>query len=116
MGGSLLFFGAGASKPFGLPTMTEMVTKFEKYLEEENIIERYFYKQIKDKLLEGYTSAQVDIESIFSVVSGIASENNLKKMGPFTYYYIRRFSSEQKFSENEIKDAKKLNEELKNNL
>jgi len=112
MGGVLLFFGAGASKPFELSTMTEMVTKFEKYLEDNNISERYFYKQIKDKLLEGYSSSQVDIESIFSVISGIASENNLKKMGPFAYYYIKRFSSEQKFSEREVKEASKLNAEL----
>lgn len=112
MGRVLVFFGAGASRSFGLPTMTEMVTKFEEYLEEQNLPERYFYKQIKEKLLEGYPSAQVDIESIFSVISGIASKNTAKEMSPFVYYYIKRFSSEQKFSEKEIQEASKLNEEL----
>jgi len=106
---ALIFFGAGASTPFGLPTMTEMVDKFEKHLKDENRSERFFYEQIKQKLLKGYDSSQVDIESMFSVISGIASEINPKKMGPFPYYYIKRLSTEHDFSTQEKESAKKLN-------
>ena len=109
---ALIFFGAGASAPFGLPTMTEMVDKFEKHLKDQNLPERSFYEQIKNELLRGYDSSQVDIESMFSVISGIASEINPKKMGPFPYYYIKRFATEHFFSTQEKENAKKLNLQL----
>jgi len=109
---TLLFLGAGASQPFDIPTMTGMVTKFEKHLEENNISERFLYSRIKEELGKGFDASKIDIESVFSVIHGIIAGITPQKMGPFPYYYISRFSSEQEFSPDEIKDAKKLQKEL----
>lgn len=109
---TLLFFGAGASTPFGLPTMTEMVEKFEKKLKDENLKECYLYEEIKKKLSEGYPSSQIDIESIFSVITGIASEITPQKMGPFPFYYIKKFAREHNFTSTERDHAIQLNKYL----
>jgi len=75
----LLFLGAGASQPFGMPTMTGMVTKFEKHLEKNNISERFLYSEIKEELSKGFDSSKVDIESIFSVIHGIIDDITHKR-------------------------------------
>jgi len=109
---TLLFLGAGASSPFGIPTMTEMVSKFEKYLKDENIPQRLLYSQIKDTLSKGFNTTKIDIESVFSVIAGISSGVTSKDMGAMPYYYIRRHGSEIEFSPKEIEDAKILQDEL----
>lgn len=109
---TLLFLGAGASQPFGIPTMTQMVTMFEESLKKENAPEVFLYNQIKEKLQKGFETSRVDIESVFSVIHGIAEGLTSKDMGPFAYYYIQQFGSERTFSENDIKDAKKLKTRL----
>jgi len=43
----LLFFGAGASRPFGIPTMQEMVTKFEEELKDKDPTCVKLYSDIK---------------------------------------------------------------------
>jgi len=108
----LLFLGAGSSRPFGVPTMTQMVAKFENYLIENNIPERYLYTQIKSTLEKGYDISQIDIESVFSVIQGIADSITPQKMGHFPFYYIKKFGSEHKFSSKEIEDAQKLRNAL----
>ena len=92
--------------------MTGLVQKFEKHLEEKNMSERLLYSKIKEKLQEGYDVSQIDIESIFSVIQGIASKITPKEMGHFAYYYIHQFSNDSEFTNDEVKDAKKLQEEL----
>ena len=109
---TLLFLGAGASQPFGIPTMTEMVTKFEQYLTENEIPERFVYNKIKDELSKGYDSSRIDIESIFSVVDGISTETSPKNMGAYPYYYIKRFCTENTFTHDEVDASKKLKEIL----
>jgi len=109
---TLLFLGAGASQPFGIPTMTQMVTKFEERLKKENIKGQYLYSAIKESLKEGFDISQIDIESIFSVIIGIAKEIQPQKMGYYPYYYLNKFSSEHKFSPSEIDEAKNLRNEL----
>ncbi|MCH7851120.1 MAG: SIR2 family protein, partial [Nanoarchaeota archaeon] len=109
---TLLFLGAGSSQPFGIPTMTQIVTKFEERLKKENIKGRYLYSTIKESLKKGFDISQIDIESIFSVIIGIAEEIQPQKMGYYTYYYLKKFSSEHKFSQTEIDESKNLRDEL----
>ncbi len=109
---TLLFLGAGASRPFGISTMTEMVEKFEKSLKDKNLPERTLYLKIKDSLSKGFDKSQIDLESVFSVIQGIASGTTAKKLGPLAFFYINKFSSDNKFSQKEIDDAKKLQKEL----
>jgi len=109
---TLIFLGAGASHPFGIPTMTKMVTKFEDDLNEKKSPEKNLYHQIKQSLAEGFESSRIDIESVFSVIHGIATGITPKSMGTFPYYYVHRFATEQNFSQQEIDAAKKLREEL----
>ena len=105
--GTLLFLGAGTSQPFGIPTMKEMVTKFEKYLDDNNYREQVLYSEIKSKLSEGFKDS-VDIEAVFSVINGIASKTTSKDMGPFAYYYLNKYSSDPELIESDIEDANKL--------
>ena len=108
----LLFLGAGASKPFGIPTMKEMVTTFEEYLKKNDPKGFNFYSQIKKSLEKGYGYFRVDIESVFSVIQGIADETTPEKMGYFAYYYITKNNINSKFTKDEIEQAKKLKTEL----
>jgi len=108
----LLFLGAGASQPFSVPTMVRMVKKFEEHLKQNNIKGRNLYSQIKQTLEKGYDVSQVDIESVFSVITGIANQTSPQKMGHFPFYYIRRFSTERKFTQTEIDEAENLRNEL----
>ncbi len=70
----IVFMGAGASVPFGVPTMTEMVNKFEEDLEKKcsaNVDlykQRDLYRKIKGELkyYQGY-----DIEAIITVLQDI---------------------------------------------
>ena len=105
---TLVFLGAGASAPFNIPTMTKMVTKFEEHLKQNNIPESYLYTEIKSTLEKGYNASQVDIESVFSVIHGIADSVTPQELGAYPYYYIQKFGSVGKFSDKEIKDAKTL--------
>lgn len=108
----LLFFGAGASRPFGIPTMTEMVSKFEVHLKKENVKGRYLYERVKDLLSKEYDKSKIDIESIFSIIEGISKQITPKDMGYFPFYYMKRFSFQHPFSDSEIEDAISLKETL----
>ena len=70
---SLAFLGAGASKPFGIPTMQEMVDKFEERLERDDAKCFALYSRIKSTLVSAYGNS-IDIESVFSVLHGIESQ------------------------------------------
>lgn len=60
--------------------MKEMVTEFEKQLEKTNKPSFKFYSKIKDVLVQGYGYSKVDIESIFSVIQGIANDFRPEKI------------------------------------
>lgn len=109
---NLIFFGAGASAPFGIPTMREMVEKFESYLSKENINGRNLYSNIKKALERGYKPPQIDIESIFSVIVGIAEQITPQELSHFAFYCNNRFGREVKFTDTEIKEAINLHKEL----
>ena len=108
----LIFLGAGASRPFGIPTMQEMVDEFEKYLKENNRKEFQLYEKIKKIQIEGYGYSKVDIESIFSVIQGISSNIILKEMGHLPYYVMASSFLKHEFNYDTIEDARSLKQEL----
>jgi len=88
----LLFLGAGASKPFGIPTMKEFVD----ILETTEIRKKYkidddefaLYQRIKE-VVRRHFERQTDFEAIYTVIDG------LSRYAPFvdrdsivqTFYY-----------------------------
>jgi hypothetical protein len=68
---ALFFFGAGASAPFGIPTMKQFVLDFEEKLKQKGTVkERNIYAQIKSSLEERLHDS-VDLEGVFTVIDGI---------------------------------------------
>ena len=108
----LLFLGAGASSKFDIPTMQGMVTKFEEETKKENPPELQLYSKIKKIQESAYGYGHIDIESIFSVIQGIAKETKLKEMGHLPFYYISNQNLKKEFTSDEIKNAQKLQTRL----
>jgi len=78
----VFFFGAGASAPFGIPTMRQLVPLFENELESfakygseqgfETAIElKEMYKEIKETLETKLPKERIDLEAVFTVINGI---------------------------------------------
>jgi len=67
----VFFLGAGASAPFGIPTMKELVNNFESMLEKDGTVDEIFVFQDIKKTLEIILNRTVDLEAIFSVIDGI---------------------------------------------
>jgi hypothetical protein len=96
---NLVFLGSGASVPFGLPTMREMVEYFESYLEKnapngsaQKILE--YYREIKANLQKVHDN--VDLESIFSVLYIIERDTKFSDL-PFVFNHIlSKFNKELK--------------------
>jgi hypothetical protein len=82
----LIFFGAGASKEFGVPTMREMVSKFLNEIKGENNKENNLFMDIYETLKKDMDS-NVDLESIFTVLEGL-KELDLEKMDKVIENYI----------------------------
>lgn len=80
----VFFFGAGASAPFGIPTMKQFVTEFERLVEEGTKSERVMYANIKENL-ERRLNRQVDLEAIFTVIDGIVAFSP-EKLGLLSTY------------------------------
>ena len=87
----LFFFGAGASRPFKIPTMKEMVSDFQKELASGSgsglRSEVRMYSQIAASLRQ--TFGRVDLESVFTVVDAIAQGKTLKNLGYFATYLAK---------------------------
>lgn len=66
----LIFLGAGASAPFNIPTMKEMVGLFEKELTEKGLEAQIdLWKDVKSKLEIVYGQRNVDIEHMLTFFS-----------------------------------------------
>ena len=100
----LVFFGAGASKPFGIPTMHDMVVEVEQELDDKKL--RDFYYEIKKKLIEVYGDSKTDIELILSIIDEIVKNKNSVYLGSFVFYYIQ--------SPDQIELAKKIQKKIRN--
>ncbi len=68
IGDITFFFGAGASAPFGIPTMQKLTEEFINTISGEQL---QLYKEIRDILIGEVDEKNVDIESIFSVIEGL---------------------------------------------
>lgn len=65
------FFGAGASAPYGIPTMKQMVVDFERLLESDGSREeRRLFSFVHD-FLKANLGRDVDLEAVFTIVDSI---------------------------------------------
>lgn len=86
MSSVLWFVGAGASAPFGIPTMQRMVQDFEKDLTGANSPEEAaLYREVSD-FLHAHLGRQVDLEAIFSVIDSIINWSP-DRIGPAALYH-----------------------------
>ena len=109
---NLVFLGAGASKPFDIPTMQEMVDQFEKELRLKANRSQNFYLDIKRKLSSAYGD-RIDIESMLSVINKITENAKPFNSDYFTSYCLEsRGIKLRQFSDDEIKIAKELKQLL----
>jgi len=87
----VFFFGAGASAPFGIPTMKQFVPDFEQHLNENaEKKERELYADIK-KILETKIHRPPDLEAIFTVIDGIINYDDPEKLGMLSLYFSTEF-------------------------
>jgi hypothetical protein len=83
----VFFLGAGASVPFGIPTMTEMVANFEVKTNEPNYGLGYVVQEIKNRLKD-YRS--FDIEALITVLQDIINYDTVAETifdRPSLYFY-----------------------------
>ncbi len=86
----VFFFGAGASAPFGIPTMKQFVTDFEEHLiENATKDERMVYTDIKETL-EKHLDRHVDLEAVFTVIDGIINYSP-ERIGLLSLYAVSEF-------------------------
>jgi hypothetical protein len=87
----IFFFGAGASKAFAnIPTMKDMVADFEKEIEDDNEL-KGLYQRICQIIGKRYPG-RLDLEAVFSVLNGIASDRKLGDYGFHAAYEASRRS------------------------
>ena len=91
------FFGAGASKPFGIPTMTEMTKDFKEELRMAKQQENEVYDEIVNLLKQDLYN--VDIEAIFSVIDGL-KQNSVDNFGELAIYKCRKISEKSLLDKN----------------
>jgi hypothetical protein len=82
----MIFLGAGASKPFGIPTLEEfseeVITKLEE-LHQTDILMR-----IKDSCKE--FNIKLDFETLYSILEGLINPvNSVQHAGPLTAFLIK---------------------------
>jgi len=83
----VVFVGAGASKPFGIPTMTEMTEDFEKELKKSSLPGITLFDEIKRRLKD---YQYFDIESLITVLQNIANVDKLSPVlnNPSVHYFL----------------------------
>jgi|SRR5215469_1318121 len=97
MAGILIFLGAGASCPFGLPTMRDLVELFEQKLEKskpvpittEYKIMTRLYRSVKKTLFNTY--GYVDLESVFTVLLSNSERMKYSDLGFTSSFAISKF-------------------------
>ena len=101
----VFFFGAGASAPFGIPTMKQFVVDFEKYLHgNANDSEIKLYRDIKETL-EQRSSDQVDLEAVFTVIDGIINYSQ-ERLGLLSLYLATKFREPNKLDKSLCKSLR----------
>lgn len=110
MAESLVFLGAGASQPFGVPTMQHMVAEFEKEIAGKPSNE--LYAKIRSIQQKWYTPSNVNVESIFSVIDRLAKQVLPKDFGHLPLYLMASRGSVNEVSGQEYQHAKELKSQL----
>lgn len=88
----LLFFGAGASAPFGIPTMQGMVKDFEQELQKSGSSEKLtLYRDVRS-FLTNTLSRTVDLEAVFTIIDSIVNWSP-DRMGVAALYHATRAAS-----------------------
>jgi hypothetical protein len=112
-GDVVFFFGAGASAPFGIPTMKQFVVDFEDFLNENaDKKERELYSDIK-KTLETKIHRKVDLEAVFSVIDGIITYDNPEQLGMLALYFEKERKKETATGV-QVETCKKLKAKFQN--
>lgn len=125
----LLFIGAGASKPLGIPTTIDFVEEFAKEIEREKLPkEQIDFYNLMQKLLNNNYKPNNDIEGVLTILDNFAKKITFRDLGATaTFYYIRYLAKliKEKFGEvvpstivkaqkpKDIETAKVLREKLK---
>ena len=92
----VFFFGAGASAPFGIPTMKQFVIDFERLLEKNGIDEeKKLYDSIKTTLTNKLRR-DIDLEDVFTVIDGYINFN-YERLGLLSIYTFRKPLSEMTY-------------------
>jgi len=95
----VFFFGAGASAPFGIPTMKQFVLDFEKLLDKTGTKgERELYHDIKDTLTK-QLEREIDLEDVFTVIDGCINLNQ-ERLGLLSLYLLPKAVS--KFTDHSV--------------
>lgn len=98
----LLFLGSGASAPFGLPTMEQLVYTIEKEIEKKSSNDtKRLYNTVKDFSIAVYK--YVDLELIFTILNDIAERRKFMELGITSTFLYRKldptFKKADKFLE-----------------
>lgn len=108
----LFFFGAGASAPFGIPTMKQFVDDFERFLSDNSSREEIsFYKKVKDTL-NSQLNRDIDLEDVFTVIDGYINFN-FEKLGVLALYIFSELSKPRSKSPDYIEKDSKICESLR---
>lgn len=106
MKNALIFFGSGASVPFGLPTMKQFVLEFENQLKQklQSDSSSYtkdmllLYEDIKNRLVQIYDYA--DLESVFSVIEALSRNVRYSDLGFPCSYSLSKLSTKSEGTSN----------------
>lgn len=91
----LFFLGAGASAPFGIPTMKQFVIDFERFLADNGTEdEKNLYNRIKNALSK-QLKREIDLEDIFTVIDGYIGFN-YERLGLLAVYCFHGYLSQLK--------------------
>jgi len=112
-----VFFGAGASKYFGIPTMKEFPEDFENYLGDNGEYdEKSLYKRIKDDLKEAY--GDLDLEAILTVLEDLSEKGRFDSRfeHPSILYFLKslnQINNTHRLIEIEVKRDREVAKRLK---
>ena len=116
---AMVFFGAGASNYFGIPTMKEFIEDFEKYLEDNGADdEKSLYKQIKSSLEEVY--GDLDLEAMLTVLEDLSGKRFDRRFEhPSILYLLKshdQIDNTRRSIEIEVRRDAEVAKRLKENL
>jgi len=121
--GLIVFLGAGASKPFGIPTMPEFNWEFEEWLRENGTDKELELDPYKNVPRKDFIEIAGDIEKRLSILEGLSKGLDKNSFGPVGSYYIDYLTRQPPYDPSEAifthvippnPIAKELSRKLKN--